>query len=290
MIQEFFASWPLFHNTYIAGWLIAVLLSSIGVLVAARDQIFLGAAVSQASLLGIAGGMWLGSWPLLAGCAWCRSDGFLSLAGGGCAVLGALLTARSGARGASYEAVTGWVFLFASSVAILIVAGSPHGLEEVHRLLSSTIIGTTGVDVVVFSVLAAATVVGLAVWRAPIALLVMDPEMAGAVGVRVGRWDSLLSIWLGVAVGLSSRVAGMLYAFGCLVLPALIARDVCREMRGMFTVAPVIAVTASAIAFILANHYDYPPGQVTVALLGAALAALWVARWLGQRTARQPQP
>jgi ABC-type Mn2+/Zn2+ transport system permease subunit len=61
-------------------------------------------------------------------------------------------------------------------------------------------------------------------------------------------------------------------------------------MRGMFTVAPVIAVTASAIAFILANHYDYPPGQVTVALLGAALAALWVARWLGQRTARQPQP
>ena len=279
MIHEFLASWSLFHNIYIAGWLIAVLLSSIGVLVAARDQIFLGAAVSQASLLGIAAGMWVASWPSMRGCAWCASDGFLSLAGGVFAVLGALVTAHtSERRGTSYEAITGWVFLFAGSVAILIVAGSPHGLEEVHRLLSSTIIGATRTDVVVFALSAAATLAALAVWRAPIMLLVMDREMAGAVGVRVRLWDSLLSIWLGIAVGLSSRVSGMLYTFGCLVLPALIAREVCREVRRMFVVSPIVALAASAAAFVLANYYDYPPGQVAVALLAALLAPLWITR------------
>ena len=41
-------------------WLIALLLSMIGVLVIAKDQIFLSAAVSQASTLGIALGMWAG--------------------------------------------------------------------------------------------------------------------------------------------------------------------------------------------------------------------------------------
>ena len=52
MIQEFVASWPLFHNTYLVGWLIALLLALVGVLVVARDQIFIGAAVSQASTWG----------------------------------------------------------------------------------------------------------------------------------------------------------------------------------------------------------------------------------------------
>jgi ABC-type Mn2+/Zn2+ transport system permease subunit len=46
VIQEFLASWPLFHHTYLVGWLIGLLLALGGVLVVARDQIFIGAAVS----------------------------------------------------------------------------------------------------------------------------------------------------------------------------------------------------------------------------------------------------
>ena len=61
MIASFLDSWPLFQHAYVSGWLIGILLSLIGVLVVARDQIFIGAAVSQASLLGIAVGIWLGS-------------------------------------------------------------------------------------------------------------------------------------------------------------------------------------------------------------------------------------
>jgi ABC-type Mn2+/Zn2+ transport systems, permease components len=74
MIEEFLLSWNLFHNSYLAGWWMALLLSLIGVLVVARDQIFLSAAVSQGSTLGVAFGMWLGgvvvgeAWP------WLRSE------------------------------------------------------------------------------------------------------------------------------------------------------------------------------------------------------------------------
>ncbi len=280
MIESFISSWSLFHNTYLVGWLIAAMLSSIGVIVAARDQIFVGAAVSQASLFGIALGLVLAS-STLSDCEWCQSDHFPSLVGGGCAVLGALLTAHGGrTRGQSYEALTGWVFLFASSVAILLVAHSPHGLEEVHRLLSSTIIGATHHDVEIFALLTALTLAVLAWKHEPIRLLVMDPDMAAAVGVRVAAWDRIISIWLGIGVGLSIRIAGMLYTFGLLVLPALLARELCREVRSMFVVAPLIALAASAAAFVVANFYDLPPGQVAVALLGAALACIWLGRTL----------
>ncbi len=54
MIESFLASWDLFRDTYLVGWLLAVLLSLLGVFVVARDQVFLGAAVTQASTLGVA--------------------------------------------------------------------------------------------------------------------------------------------------------------------------------------------------------------------------------------------
>jgi zinc transport system permease protein len=81
-------------------------------------------------------------------------------------------------------------------------------------------------------------------------------------------------------VGLSIRSAGMLYTFGCLVLPALVAKNLCREVRPMFVVAPVVAVCAGAVGFMLANHYDDPPAQMTVALLCLLLTAAWLVRRL----------
>jgi hypothetical protein len=69
----------------------------------------------------------------------------------------------------------------------------------------------------------------------------------------------MTSAWLGLAVGLSIRSAGMLYTFGCLVLPALVAKNICREVRPMFVVAPAVAVGTATVGFVLANHYDDPP-------------------------------
>ena len=286
MIASFLASWALFHNTYLAGWLIGLLLALVGVLVVARDQIFIGAAVSQASMLGIAVGMHLGTWLGLEPCAWCDSDAFLAAAGSAFAVLGALITARASGPAAaaveSHEAVTGWVFLTGSSLAVLLLAHSPHGLEEVHRLLSSTIIGATRGDVMLLAVMVAITVVALLAWRERLLLLVLDPEMAAAAGVRVALWNRILCVWLGLAVGVSIRVSGMIYTFGCLVLPALVAKSLCREVHAMFPVAAVASVGVGLVGFVLANARDFPPGQMTVAILAGVLAGAWALRRIGR--------
>jgi hypothetical protein len=46
----------------------------------------------------------------------------------------------------------------------------------------------------------------------------------------------------------------------------------------MFVVAPVIAVGMATVGFVLANHYDDPPAQMTVALLCLLLAFTWLVR------------
>ena len=82
MIESFLQSWPLFHDVYIAGVLIALLLSLVGVAVVARDQIFVGAAVSEASLLGIAAGIWLDGNSIGTSYTWLATDATHSLMGG----------------------------------------------------------------------------------------------------------------------------------------------------------------------------------------------------------------
>jgi ABC-type Mn2+/Zn2+ transport system permease subunit len=279
LIATFLESWELFQNAYLAGWLIAVVLAWLGVLVVARDQIFLGAAVSQASMLGITIGTWLGVGEPTDPHDPLHSGWLLSLYGGVFAVGAALLTVYIGGRvRESREAVTGWVFLVGVSFSVIIAAHLPHGLEEVYRILASTIIGATREDVAVLSSMAVASLVALLVAHRTILLVVTDPDMAAAVGVRVARWDNFLWLWLGLGVSGAIRIAGTTFTFGSLVLPALIAKHLCAEMRQMFIVAPIVGCGGAILAFILADSLDLPPGQMAVAVWSAMLALAWLRR------------
>jgi ABC-type Mn2+/Zn2+ transport system permease subunit len=266
---DFLASWELFHNAYLAGWSMAVLLAALGVIVVARDQIFAGAALAQASTLGIACALVLGG----VGPAWLDSEPFAALLAVAFSAAAALLT--SGAAG---ESRTGWVFLTGASLSTLLLSHSPHGLEEIHRLVASSVIGATALDAGLFAALAAASVAVLALESRRVLLVVIDPAVADALGIRVQRWSLGLALALGVGVGLSIRAAGVLYAFGFLVLPALIARELCREMRSVLLLSPAVALGASVVGFVFADAYDFPPAQVAVAILALALGALWLVR------------
>lgn len=284
MIHTFLQSFDLFALTYIAGWLIAVLLAMGGVVVVARDQVFIGAAVSQASTLGVATALALGG--VFAGEGEGAHGGPTVMAIAFAVGASLLMLRRTGPGRESHEAMTGWVFLFASSTAVLLVAHSPHGLEEVQSLMASTLIGATRLDIALFAAAALATAALLLIAHRRIMLIVMDGPTAAALGLRVRVWDAGMAVWLGLTLGLSLHVAGLLYVFGCLVLPAMVARNLCRRMATMFTIAPLIAVIGVTLGFIWANHYDYPFAQAAVATLAAMLPPAWVYR----RLARHRRP
>lgn len=283
-VQSFVASWDLFHNSYLVGWLIGLVLSLVGVVVVARDHVFLGAAVSQASTLGIAVALCTSSifpehmdenW-LTHTATYLCCDSFQIAMAVAFSILAALITSYADrAKRESHEAITGWVFLVSSSLSVLVVAHSPHGLEEIRRIHSSSIIGATTADVAIFAGLLTVTVVFMATAGRRLLLFVMDPTMAAAVGMRVGRWAVFESLWLGLVVGLSIRVSGALFTFGSLVLPPLVAKHLSREVRAMFWIAPLVSVIANGAGFVLANRYDFPPAQMNVAVLCAALLGTW---------------
>jgi ABC-type Mn2+/Zn2+ transport system permease subunit len=272
-VNDFLATWSLFWPSFLAGWVIAALLAVVGVWVVARREIFLGAAVSQASTLGIALALSLGA---ASGAHWLDGDGMAAALAITAAVATALVSARGGGPGReSAEGIVAWIFLLSASVPTLLLAHSPHGLEEIHRLAFSTLLGAQAEALGVLAALLGATLLAAWRFRDPLLLLALDAETAAALGVPRQRLVVGAAIWLGVCVGFAMRVSGMLYAFGCLVLPALVARRLARESRPLVWLAPVIALAAALPGFVLAHISDVPPAQMTVTLLCAALVAAW---------------
>lgn len=276
MIEAFLDSWFLFRYTYLAGWGAALSLSLLGVFAVARDQIFLCAASSQAAILGIAVAMCLG---VEFGAYATRGLGSELLVLGFAVSFGSaasFLAMRKKKPGAeSPEAVIGWIYLLASSLSVLLLAHSPHGLDEVLRLSSSSLIGASRLDVWLTCGLLIAVIALLMLrWR-ELLIVTLDPDLACTAGLEERFWSCVLALLTGAAIGLAIHIAGTLFALGSIILPALIARNLCNEIRLLFWVSPIIALLTTSAGFILANHYDLPPAQVGVGIACVALPASW---------------
>jgi ABC-type Mn2+/Zn2+ transport system permease subunit len=92
------------------------------------------------------------------------------------------------------------------------------------------------------------------------------------------RWHGAIAVWLGLTVGLAIRASGAVYAFGCLVLPALLAKSLFRETRPLLVAAPLLAAATAFAGFVLAHGLDWPPAHTAVSLLCLGVAAAWVVR------------
>jgi len=278
MSDGFLASWALFGTTYAVGLLAAATLAQVGVWVVARDQIFLGAAVAQASALGVAVALF--GAPLLGlPLEGLEGEAAPALLAVFASILTAWLAARPPRRAATTtEARTGWIFLGATAAPVLLLAHRPHGLEEIERLMFSTLLAAAPIDLVLFGALAILGAALTARFGPSLLLSAVDPDSAAAAGLRPSRWRLLTAVWLGVAVGLAIRSAGTLFTFGCLVLPALIASGLAREVRTFVWIAPAVAVAAAFAGFWVAHLADWPPAHATIGLLCAALPCVWLAR------------
>ncbi len=270
MIGEFIESWPLFWQTYIASILMALVMSWLGVLVVTRNQVFIAAAIAQASLFGLALSLFMGfTYPILLVLLMSITSSILIGSG-------------SHVANNTSEERTSWVFLLASCGSVLLLANQPNGLRQLQSAMASTIIGVTDIDVWLFAAFSIIALILVLALHRPLALLIADPVMAISVGMRFGLWILIISVSLGIVTGLAIRSSGMLFTFGCLVLPALAARNFCKEIRTMFLISPIVATSSVILGLLIAHSRDLPPGQTIVVIQAVVLLCSWI--WKEIRT------
>lgn len=268
MLSNFIESFSLFGPTYWTAWFASLCLAWLGVVVVSRNQGFLAAALAQASTLGIACSL-LMEWgrPLL-----------FSMAFSVFAALWMSGNSSSSRNASRREESTVWVFLVGASMSTLLLAKEPYGLEEIQSLIASSIVGSTTADLWGFGI--ASVVIGALslTFRARLALLLTDSVMASAIGMSVRVWLLAFAIILGLTVGGGTQSLGLLFTFGCLVTPAYSARNLSKEIQPLFWIAPVVATGTVFVGLFLSNAWDYPPGQMVVAVQVGFMAMTWIWR------------
>lgn len=260
--QSLLEAWAFFGPAWVSGVLLAALLPLAGLYVLAREQVFAGAALSQASALGIALAL------VLLGGGHADEGGPLAL-GAGLAVAAALFI--QAAPSLQRDARAGWVFVAGGAGSLLVLAGSPLGQEEVRRLLSSSLLGAGAGQALGLGVLAAFVALWVARRRRRWTLALLDPDFAASAGVDPRRFERAAAVGLALLLTLAVRQAGFLFAFAALLLPAVAARRLSRRALPLWWLAPLLGALTAALGFVWGHWADLPPGLcAAMVMVGSA--------------------
>lgn len=139
------------------------------------------------------------------------------------------------------EAIIGSSFIVAASLALLLLADSPHGGEEIRHLLSGQILFITWTDVGLFAPIYAVIVI-LWLW---------------VPALRMGLWFYLL---FALAITSSVQLVGVYVVFASLILPALAAVNAVRPHLWAW----VCGFVAVMSGILISAQADLPAGPFLV--------------------------
>ena len=97
-------------------------------------------------------------------------------------------------------------------------------------------------------------------------------ELAQASGIGE-RYELLLLVLFAVVVALGIKLVGTLLMGALVIIPALVARNLTRSMRGYIVVSTVFGGLIAVFAVFVANIYHFLPGP-TIVLFGIGCFAI----------------
>lgn len=266
----------LFGDAFIATLLLSTSLAFLGVHVILRRVVFVGVALAEMASLGIAAAFFAERFP------WTepgRPLAFLRehwLMGSTMDFLGLTFLVPGERRNLSREARIAICFAVAGALAVLLVSGSSHGMDEIRILMTGDPLFVSHQDMpVLFAVMLPAVLI-LALFFRRFLLVAFDREMALTLGIDVVKWDILFYLLLGVAIALAIHLAGVLFALGFMVLPGAAALSVARHPWSIFGASAGIGLSSAAAGFFASHDLDWPLGPTTVACAAVVFAGVRV--------------
>jgi ABC-type Mn2+/Zn2+ transport system permease subunit len=255
-----------FPHALFGSVIVGLLCSYIGVYIVARRVVFLGAVLTQVSVLGLT----MTFLPLF---ALPHTVGSLTVTLVTVLVLSRLLTGKKVPR----DAVLGVVFSSSIAVRILLTQKAARvEAAEVENLLRGDILFVTPE---LFYMMLGAFAIAMPVYLLffkEFSYVSFDPEMAATQGYRTGFWDTLFYLLAGGVIAFATHMVGDLMVFGSLVLPPVTAMLLVRQVKAIFLLAALIGAVTPVAGLLLAFRYDLPSSPAIVAVLFAVLAVAWL--------------
>jgi zinc transport system permease protein len=253
------------------------LLGALGVYVVLRRTVFVSAALTQLSTLGLVAALLVEERVRLeAESAGAQLAVAIAFSVAGALVLGAFRFRRLPA-----EAAVGGVWVAASALVVLGASLLVHAAHDLGGMVFGNAVAVPASDLAIIGAVALFCLAVHLLFAKELTFVSFDPETALALGMRVGRWDSLLFLTIGLAIPVTARALGALPVFAFLTVPAAAALLARTSYRAAFALAAAIGVVAAGGGYVLSWLWEIPTGATMVVIAGVLLVPGAVLRLRG---------
>lgn len=259
-----------FPDAFLCGIVMAAVCGAVGVFVVLRRIVFVSVAVSEAATCGVAVGLALHASPFLGPAA-------------ATALALVLLELPVLADCVPREVRLAAVFLFASSLSILLVAQNGFGLEEVKAMLYGDLFLCEPADVRRLLLAGVpALLILLAAWR-PLAYTFFDREGSEVMGIRCRFWKGLYAALLWAVIAGTVKSGGALLVFCDLVLPSATVLLFARQILPAILGSACLGMAETTVGLLAACRWDFPANPLLIALACAVFALGLAAKGMKRR-------
>jgi len=273
---EFWAGRELWREPLVAGMLASGLLSYLGVFVVLKRMVFVSAALSEISGVGVATAFFVGAVagidphthgavPIILEPVW------FSLVFD-CAAA-ALFSLRPGHRKLAAETIVGLGYIVASAL-VLAILNSPRIAQEAHAvgdILFGNAVTVPRAQIYALAAAGAAAVLAHVLFFKELLFVSYDPETAVVQGVRVFRYETLLNVIIAVVISVATRAVGALPVFAFTVIPAAAALMVTENIRATMPLAVIFGVVSAALGYYVSWIEQLPTGATMVVVASVFL-------------------
>jgi zinc transport system permease protein len=266
--HTFLAAWELFRDPLLCAIAAGTVLGFLGVYVVLRRMVFVSAAVTQSSALGVA----------LAFFAEIHLGFKIDPVVGAFvfAILSTLLLSVD-ARSLRLprESLLGFAFAFTGGATILVEDKISQEAHDIHSILFGSAVLVRFEDLVVVAVTGGVVLLLHVLWYRGLVFASFDPDAARVQGLPVRFLNSFLLGSVGVTVGVSARALGALPVFALATLPAVAVLALGLELAWGFALAALLGAVSGGLGYLIAFFYELPVGgSQTMVASGIAVAAL----------------
>lgn len=246
--------------------LVGTLCAFLGVYIVAKRVVFLGAVLTQVSVLGLA----LTFLPVF---ALPHTAGSLLVTIVSVVILSRLLTGKKIPR----DAVLGFVFVSSIAARILVMQKAPKvEASEIESLLRGDILFVTPE---LFYIMLGVFIVALSIhilFFKEFTYISFDAETAGTQGYQTASWEIVFYVIAAVVISVATHMVGDVFVFGFLVIPPVAAMLMSTRVKPIFLLSMLIGVICPVIGLFLAFFLDFPSSPTMVAVASVVLGIAWV--------------
>ncbi len=240
---------------------VSIACSILGVIISRTSLSSIGITMSHAAFAGAALGMFLEVNVQIAAIAF-------SVA------LAALIGPVSDKAKMAADATLGVLFAMSMAVAVFLISYMQYlgtGLSST-ALLFGDVVSLYREEIYALAVVSAITLAFVLIFYKEISAIMFNMKIAEAAGIRVRLVYYILLFIIAVSVALSLNIVGGLLIFVLLVTPASIAAQFCFNVKSMFVVAPLVALSVSILGVWAGFEYTLPVAPLIALLLTVVFA------------------